>query len=292
MRIAVAGMLAALVSIAAALAPPAGRVISGWGGIEDLAAYSKAVAPHAPAMISFEVGPDFSLVSDFLSHYREFAAAHGFFVATIGLSFRGHEHDVATGMRDPDLYVIADGLRDAKMPVLLSIGRDFNEPGAPYATSGYIGAFRHTTEVFRREIPNFAAVWEATARGFSDPHYMKWYPGDDVVDWWGIDFGDAKDFGSAESKAFLDEAANHRKPILIRAGPGSVKSERKALKWYESFFDFIRGHPAIAAFAVTPPARLARWPKVAAYVKQQLADPRFIDANGAAVIFHPTRTEP
>jgi hypothetical protein len=284
MRIAVAGLVAALVSLAAGLAPPGGRVISGWGGIEDLAAYSKAVAPHAPALISFEVGPDFGLVSDFLNHYREFAAAHGFFVAMVGLNFRGHEEDVATGMRDPDVYVIADGLRDVRMPVLLSIGRDFNDPGAAYATSGYIGAFRHTTEVFHREIPDFAAVWEATARGFSDPHYMKWYPGDDVVDWWGIDFVDA-DFDGAEN--FMDEAARHRKPILICAGPGAVKSEGEALKWYTAFFDFIRRHPAIGAFALRPPARLARWPKVAAYLKQQLADPRFIGAREASAIFRP-----
>ncbi len=271
----------------AKLEPPAGRVISGWGSVEDLAAYSKAVAPHAPAIIAFEVGPDFSLVSDFLNHYREFAAAHGFFIAMIGLSFRGNEHDVATGMRDPDLFVIADGLRDVKMPVLLSIGRDFNDPGAPYATSGYIGAFRHTTEIFHREDPNFAAVWEAAAKGVSDPHYMKWYPGDDVVDWWGIDFLDAKDFDSSANKAFLDAAARHRKPVVIRATAGLAKSESEALKWCASFFDFIRRNPAIQAFTFTLPTRLARWPKVVAYVRQQLADPRFIDAAEARTIFRP-----
>src|SRR5208283_3832088 len=109
---------AAMVSIAAAsapvffgakLEPPAGRVISGWGNVEDLAAYSKAVAPHPPAMISFDVTVDFNTASGFLNGYREFAASHGFFIAQVGLSFRSNEHDVAIGMRDPDLFVIADG---------------------------------------------------------------------------------------------------------------------------------------------------------------------------------------
>jgi hypothetical protein len=292
MRIAVAGMLAALVSLAAALAPPAGRVISGWGSGEDLAPYSKAVAPHAPAMIAFEAAVDSNAAAPFLNAYRAFATSHGFFIAQVSLSFRGNEHDVATGMRDPDLYVIADGLRDVKMPVLLSIGRDFNEPGAPYATSGYIGAFRHTTEVFHREIPNFAAVWEATARGVSDPSYMKWYPGDDVVDWWGIDFGDAKDFGSAESKAFLDEATQHRKPLMINATEHNLKSDAGALKWYRSVFDFVRANPVVAAVSFGIGTHQLEWPKATAYLKQQLADPRFIDANEAPAIFHPRRTEP
>src|SRR5579871_2241292 len=107
----------------AALEPPAGRVVSGWGQFsrgwdlgdargerdaEDLAAFEKAVGPHAPAMISFDALPDFTVVSGFLNHYREFAATHGFFVAQVAIGFRGVEHDVSIGMRDPDLMVLAD----------------------------------------------------------------------------------------------------------------------------------------------------------------------------------------
>jgi len=292
----------------ARLEPPAGRVISGWGQFssawdldqpagksdaEDLSAYEKAVAPHTPAMISFYVTPDFSMVSGFLNHYRKFAATHGFFVALVGLNFRGSEHDVAIGMRDPDLMVLAEGLRDFGRPVLLRIGYRFNQPGALYEPSAYIGAFRHATDVMRKDSLNFAVVWDATASGFSGSQSMKWYPGDDVVDWWGIDLIDGKDFGSAESEAFVEEAAHHRKPVVISAASRSTKSEAEALKWYASLFDFIRTHPGIKAFSLAaidegrPAARLSRWPKVAGYVKQQLADPRFIDATGAPAMFRP-----
>jgi hypothetical protein len=315
----------------ARLEPPAARVLSGWGQFssawdvgeaagkgesEDLAAYEKAVAPHAPAMISFYVAPDFTIISGFLARYREFASKHGFFVAQVALNFRGMEHDVSIGMRDPDLMVLADGLRDVGRPVLLRIGYEFNNPGALYEPSGYIGAFRHAVQVFRQDKLNFAAVWNATAYGLSDSHYMKWYPGDDVVDWWAINLFDPQDFSRAESNAFIDDAAHHRKPVLIaetspvvQTPSGTLvrgpKSDAEALKWYASLFEFVKTHPAIKAFSLIavdwrrlhatlpskgwPDARITRWPKVAEYVKQQLADPRFIDATEAPAIFRPPR---
>jgi hypothetical protein len=273
--------------------PPAGRVISGWGGEgdADLAAYDKIVAPHPPAMISFYVAVDSAQVAKFMLRYREFASRRGFFIAQIGLYFRGAEHDVATGMRDPDLLVLADGLRDVGRPVLLRIGYEFNNPDALYEPSAYIGAFRHATDVLRKDKVNFATVWDATAYGFSDPHYMKWYPGDDVVDWWEVDFADAKDFSRAESKAFLDVAAHHRKPVVVSVSLASAKSDADALKYCAASFDLIRTNSATKALTIRPTMRLSRWPKTAAYVKQQLADPRFIDATEAPALFRPPRSD-
>ncbi len=76
-----------------------------------------------------------------------------------------------------------------------------------------------------------------------------------------------------------------------------AKSESEALKWYVTFFDFVRANAAVKAFSLTATdqlridTRIARWPKVAAYVKQQLADPRLIDATEASSILRPHNTE-
>jgi hypothetical protein len=177
-------------------------------------------------------------------------------------------------------------------PVLLQIGYEFNNPAAVYEPSAYIGAFRHATEVMRKDHLNFGAVWDATATGLSDSHYMKWYPGDDVVDWWAINLFDTGDFSRPETIAFIEDATRHSKPVMINAKPGAAKSEAQMLKWYISLFDFIRAHPSIKAFSLHPNARLSRWPKVAAYLKQQLADPRFIDAaEGATMVRPPPSSE-
>jgi hypothetical protein len=242
-------------------------------------------------MISSYVALESPSVAGFLTHYREFAGSHGFFVAQIGVDFHGVERDTSTGMRDPQLLVLADGLREVGRPVLLRIGSEFNDPSARYEPSSYIGAFRHATEVLNKDHLNFAAVWDATAAGFADPHYMKWYPGDDVVDWWGIDVSDANDFSRAESAAFVEDAARHRKPVLLSAVARGAKSEAEALKWYASLFEFIRAHPAIKAFSLNADARLFRSKKVAAYLKQQLADPRFIDASEGPAILRPSHAE-
>ncbi len=317
----------AAVLLGARYEPPVGRVLSGWGQFssawdleepagrgdaDDLAAYTKAVAPHAPAMISFYVALDSAILAGFLKHYREFAATHGFFVAQIGLHFHGIERDVATGIHDPQLRALADGLHEVGRPVLLRIGYEFNSPWALYEPLPYIGAFHHVTEVLREDRVNFATVWDATAIGFSDPDYLKWYPGDDVVDWWAINLFDGADFSRPESIAFVNDAAHHRKPVLIAetspvfqmptgTGVRGAKSEAEALRWYAALFEFIRTHRAVKAVSLIavdwrrlhsilpspgwPDTRLNRWPKVAAYVKQQLADPRFIDANEAPAIF-------
>ncbi len=287
--------------------PPAGRVISGWGQFssewnlgtpagkgdtEDLAGYEKVGAPHPPAMIAFDVGPDFTIVSGFMTHYREFATTHGFFVGQVIINFRGLEHDVSIGMRDPDLMVLADALHNIGRPTLVVIGAKFNAPGTLYDPSAYLGSFRHATDIMRKAHMNCAMVWEATARSLSNTQYLKWYPGDDVVDWWGLEFADAEDFRNAGSKAFLGTAMRHRKPVVISAAAPNLKSEAEALKWYAAIFDLSRVNPAIKGVSISWPAkRLNRWPKVAAYVKQQLADPRYIDATEAPAIFRPPRDE-
>ena len=265
--------------------PPAGRVIFGWAET-DL-----TLAPRPPVMIAFEAAAGTQQVANFMRHYREFASTHGFFIAQVGFDFRGMEADMATGMRDPDVLVLADSLREVGRPVLLSIGDRFNGPGATYEASAYIGAFRHAVDRIRQDHLDFAAVWDAAANGLSDPHYMKWYPGDDVADWWGLDFASAADFTRAETKTFVDAAAHHHKPILITVSLAGAKSDSAALKLSNATFDLVRSNPAIKAVSISPTAHLSRWHKTSAYLKQQLSDPRFIDVNEAASMFRPKQSE-
>ncbi|HLX36323.1 MAG TPA: hypothetical protein VKR29_00930 [Candidatus Binataceae bacterium] len=265
--------------------PPAGRVIFGSCDAE------LAGAPRPPAMIGFQLGANSQQVADFMRRYRGFAATHGFFIAQIGLSFRGDEHDVSTGMRDPEVIALADGLREVGRAVLLRIGYDFNAPGALYESSAYIGGFRHAVDRMRQDHLDFASVWDASAAGFSDPHYMKWYPGDDVVDWWGVDFGSATELDSAETKSFLDAAAHHHKPVAVSLSLAAMKSDTDALKLCEAAFNLVHSNPDIKAVSLCAIPHLGRWKKTAAYLKQQLADPRFIEVNEVPAMFRPKQSE-
>ena len=79
-------------------------------------------------------------------------------------------------------------------------------------------------------------------------------------------------------KAFIAEAARHAKHVALNVGaPRYEVDEAEALKWYAAVFDLIRAHYEVGAFSLMPSMHLVRQPKVAAYLKQQLAYPRFID---------------
>jgi hypothetical protein len=313
----------------AKLEPPAGRIIHGWGQFSsewdkgapdgagdaaDLAAYERAVKPTLPAMLSFYTALDASLMQQFTERYKQRAAQRGFFVTEVGLNFQNVQKDASQGMRDPEVVMMLDVLRDAHNPVLLRIGYEFNNPRMPYDPSLYIQTFRGVVERIREgHNDNVAAVWNATAAGFDSGNFMRWYPGDDVVDWWGIDLFDLKDFDRPELAEFLEKARSHRKPVVIcEASPvfqastaGHVrgpKSDVEAAAWFQTLVDLIDAHPEIQAVSLIsvdwrrlhailpgsgwPDVRITQWPKALAIWKKALTDKRFINAPEAEAVLH------
>lgn len=316
------------VSYGARLEPPAGRVLHGWGQFSsawakgepegsgdggDLVAYERATAPYRPAMLSFYTAPDGQITPAFIERYKRTVGSRGRFVAQIGLYFQSFQGEVANGDRDPELVLLADGLREARNPVLLRIGYEFNNPWVPYDPSRYIQAFRKIVGRLREvKASNVATVWNATAVGFDGANCMRWYPGDDVVDWWSVDLFRMEDFERPGLASFLDAARAHRKPVLIgEASPVFAASNRsrvrgpasqdEALAWYRKLIDLIRRRPEIKAVSLIavdwrrlkstapgpgwPDTRLARWPKAAALWRQAVADRRFIQAEECASIY-------
>jgi len=311
----------------AKLEPPAGRVIHGWGQFSsqwdkgapdgagdaaDLAAYERAVKPNLPAMLSFYTALDASLMQQFAERYKQIVAQRGFFVAEVGLYFQSLQKDASQGMRDPEVVMMLDVLREARNPVLLRIGYEFNNPRAPYDPSLYIQAFRGVVERIREgHTDNVAAMWNATAAGFDNGNFMRWYPGDDVVDWWGIDLFDLKDFDRPQLAEFIEKARSHRKPVVIcEASPvfqtsaaGRVrgpKSDAEAAAWFQKLIDLIDAHPEIQAISLIsvdwrrlhailpgsgwPDARINQWPRAEAIWKKALSNKRFINAPEAEAV--------
>ena len=308
----------------AKLEPPAGRVIHGWGQFSsewdrgtpdgagdaaDLAVYERAVKPDLPAMLSFYTALDASLMQQFAERYKQLVARRGFFVAEIGLYFQTLQRDASQGLRDPEILMMLDTIREAHNPVLLRIGYEFNNPRSPYDPSLFIETFRGVVERIREgHTDNVATVWNATAAGFDSSNFMRWYPGDDVVDWWGINLFDLKDFDRLQLAQFLEKARAHRKPVMIceaspvfqASNPGHVrgpKSDAEAAAWFHKLEDLIGQHAEIQAVSLIsvdwrrlhailpgsgwPDARINQWPKAVAIWKKALSDQRFINAPDA-----------
>ena len=316
----------------ARLEPPGGRVLNGWGqfssewnkgetpGAGDMAsleAYRRAVSPNRPALLSFYTALDSSTSQEFASRYKEFVARQGFFVSQIGVSFQSFQRDVSQGIRDPEVIMLLDTIREAGNPMLMRIGCEFNNPSALYDPSLYILSFRGIVGRIREaHLDSVATVWNPTAAGFDGSSFMRWYPGDDVVDWWGVSLFDIKDFDNQQLSEFLERARSHGKPVIISeaapvfqsGSPGRVrgpKSGAEAAAWYRRLATLLNDHPEIQGVVVisvdwrkvkaTPPGvewpdlRIGQWPGAVAMWKKELSDKRFINADSAATIYHGSR---
>lgn len=312
----------------ARLEPPAGRVLHGWGQFSsqwdkgaregtgddaDLTSYERAVSPYRPALLSFYTALDESLLPQFAERYKQLAARRGFFVAQLALYFQSFQRDASVGMRDPEMVMLLDTIRAARNPVLIRIGYEFNNPEAPYDPSLFIQTFRGAAQRIREaQLDNVATVWNATAAGFGGMNFMRWYPGDDVVDWWGIDLFDRKDFDRPQLADFLEKATSHQKPVVIceaspvfgGATPGQLhgpESDAEAAAWYQKLTQLISHHAEIQAVAVIsvdwrrlhstlpgsgwPDTRIHQWPKATAVWKKFLSEKRIINAQDAEAIY-------
>ena len=186
-----------------------------------------------------------------------------------------------TDSLDHYIDTLAIAFRRVNRPFFLRIGFEFNGNWNPYHPFIYPLAFRKLVEELReRDVDNFATVWcyEADAASdFADStrEGWKWYPGDDVVDWFGLDPFDAAGFDPDEpdslirgdrriitkkgkTELFLRFARERGKPVFLN----ELSAVRIAItpdeqdadsadgindweSWFEPFFEFLDNHPEI-----------------------------------------------
>src|SRR5205814_620405 len=90
---------------------------------------------------------------------------------------------VNAGALDANIRRLGDWIKQAKRPVYLRIGYEFDYPGNRYDPAKYVQAFRRIVGIFREQgVDNVATVWHSFASKTDRP-MSDWYPGDDVVDW-------------------------------------------------------------------------------------------------------------
>jgi hypothetical protein len=307
------------VDFGAKLEPASGRVLHGWGqfsgawtlGLErgrgdaaDLRAYEQATAPAAPALLSFYVAPTREQIEALLPKLAELRAERGAYVVQLGLYFFSLQDALARGDLDAELRALAVGLRELRLPVLLRIGYEFNNPWQPYRPESYVPAFQRVVRLLAESgACNVAPVWHASVLGLSSRAAQDWYPGDELVAWWGVSLFHSEELTSAELGPFLDAAREHRRPVLVAEAspvlasriPFRVRgpdSPEEAQQWYARLFALVERRPEIKALSLIavdwrrlredlpglgwPDTRLGAWPEVAAQVRRELSSPRYL----------------
>jgi len=179
-----------------------------------------------------------------------------------------------TTQYDARIQSFIDVLRAYGKPVMLRLGGEFSGSWNGYHPYAYPVAFRKIVNMFRASgVTNVAFVWcyEPAAAGDFDAvdanGNAKWYPGDDVVDWFSIDLFAAQDVGGAQgghggsvtsfgrTLKFLDMAVAHRRPVVIaESSPshfdlGSVTEAANAWnEWFTPYFALIQSRSEIKWF--------------------------------------------
>jgi len=160
-----------------------------------------------------------------------------------------YEHDVADGKYDKELVEMFKGLKALDVPIYIRIGYECNGYWNGYKPEEYKKAFQHVSKILREQKVNAATVWCTAPRGKLED-VMKYYPGDEWVDWWAVDIFRTHDFGN--SKPIIEEAHKHAKPMMIgESTPHSVgvlDGEASWNKWFKPYFELIRKSPGIKAF--------------------------------------------
>lgn len=184
------------------LEPPAGRTLHAAGqeagAFESYSSFMGSLGPSVSmcyfgdfnALNSTTAGtpnPWFTALRDKLD--ADGAPDGAFILPQLGLQLplNGGEAAVADGRYDAALETLRLSLLVLERPVFLRVGYEFNGQWNGYAPASYIGAFRRIAGVLHGDPTlnaSVALVWDGSCDTSRDP--TPFFPGDDVVDWEGV----------------------------------------------------------------------------------------------------------
>ena len=161
----------------------------------------------------------------------------------------------AAGDRDENIEAFCKAVKALDTPVFIRIGYEFETSGNNYKPETYIPAFIRIYKALQKHGIDFASIWCITATyGPRVPwdRLMQYYPGDEYVDWWGVDIFSIEHIFSDRVLMFCDEAAQHNKPVMIGESTpryvGTLQGKTSWDGWFIPYFKLIRRTPNIKAF--------------------------------------------
>jgi oligosaccharide reducing-end xylanase len=147
---------------------------------------------------------------------------------SIGVDLRGVLDSVADGKADAKIDALLDVLTVYNRPVYLRLGYGFDDPANKYVPDVYVSVWKKFHErIQAKGIQNVALMWESTS-SCGESSLADWYPGDEFVDWVGVNYGGCTD----EAIQFARE---HFKTVMVTAESSSADGN----EWFAPFFQFV-----------------------------------------------------
>lgn len=251
------------------LHPPPGVVLHGGGQYPgNFESYSSYLGSSGPSIKMFYYGdwaglnatppntvnPWFSNVSQQLSVD---AGPDGAFICPqIGL-FLGDEKLIASGAYDTALESLRFNLLSLSRPIFLRVGYEFNGPWNGYAPQSYVAAFRRLATVLHSDPTlnqTLALVWDGSCDTTVDP--TPFFPGDDVVDWQGVNIFTSGSAPAAPPQSCLwywitDSQAGGFPLMIGESTPRGLFTNQSSTweRWFAPFASLINQHrPGLVSY--------------------------------------------
>ncbi len=144
---------------------------------------------------------------------------------------------IGNGEYDAQIKRMAVRYASLHCPVLMRIGYEFDgEAWNGYEPKAYIAAYRRIA-MGLKSAANVALVWDSYTTGTQN--VMDWYPGDDVVDWFGYNTMSPK-FDCGRMLALAQE---HGKPLLNGEASYAMDADNYPFsRWTDEYFRSMRAH--------------------------------------------------
>ena len=178
---------------------------------------------------------------------------------------------INAGLYDTALVQFAAAIPLLGRPLFLRVGYEFNGHWNNYSAPAYIQAWRRIEHALAKNATTratIALVWDMSCDAIApaDPCttpaecWAQYWPGDDVVDWAGVNVfqaGRGKPFSSMPNSTcvlgFADEARKREFPVLIAESfpryVGTTNGEASWEGWFAPFFDVLLKHPAVQGWS-------------------------------------------
>jgi hypothetical protein len=159
---------------------------------------------------------------------------------------------VANGNYNVQIAAFVKAVKNLGRANYVRIGYEFEGSWNGYDAAGYVAAFKKITTELRTGDTNSATVW---CSGGGSADFKSWvqleayYPGDEYVDWFGIDVFSAGEITDPRLVAFLVKADEHKKPVMIgETTPrhvGTLDGQVSWETWFRPFFKFVYENPQV-----------------------------------------------
>ncbi len=165
----------------------------------------------------------------------------------IGLYLVGQLQDIIDGKLDSNITTLGEWIVSANRPVFLRIGYEFDGIWNNYEPEAYKKAFRVIVDKLKAQgVNNFVTVWQSSGYQETEEKMMKWFPGEEYVDWLGYSYFDH--IPSKCGVGVLAIARKFNKPTMIAEvtprGYDLLVQDGPALweQWFTPFINHVRNN--------------------------------------------------